>query len=967
MTKISEPTVLALLHFRWPRSILIGQQTLNFGAGETKYSKVLRTNLRNPWHFPNFLSFRLLTIEYRDESTLRYIYFIGSEQQLLDAKRAIDSVVESVIQNSISNQKKWIEAVERERSEIYQVSHYVRHSKAKGLALKWIDGFEECSRHNQYFHTHPMTSEEQRHSMEDIKTRLKQIRLFLTENDFNIVRERHNNEYINTYRLLEADFFKAVESSPLNEDQIKSVLVFDDVTLVIAPAGSGKSSCIVAKIGFAIKSGLFKDHEILALSYNTKAAESLQLRLSEKIGRAIGRTVNVSAKTFHGFGLSVLREKHGKNLPKVLKEEGNEENRLIKLTINSLLENDPEFQSAISTWMMLSAYESPEPAGSGENDLDECERRYERCCRDLIRAKREGRKFFEPMIPTLNESVYVRSLEERNIVNWLLLHDVEFEYEKPDWDGAKFLGLGKYESGKQKPYKPDFTYSGNRTNPQTGDIQKITVIHEHFALDENGRAPAWINSAEYERHAQSKREMFNTRWPFVSFFETQSYQAKSGTIFSILERSLRENGVEIGSQNPNIREKALSAFRESSEHEALLIDFVIRFKDSGLTKEEVDNKAELSVNSFRAKLFLQAAFRLSDAYQKRLEKESKIDFSDMIKNAIELLQSGEIKVPYRLILVDEFQDISRSRANLVKAALEQDSDESIAFCVGDDWQTINRFSGSDVSIFSESGQYFDRYSEQVFLRRTYRCSQPIADVSKGLVMGNSGQIDKDVIGPSPKVEYGIRVVEHGDNSIERTDTLIQELKRIVTQSKKIGLSKPLVYVLRRTRKDTTCPEGVDDDFLKSIARQFRGALEIESHTLHGSKGLEADYVIIPGLESGFRGFPDERPAEPLIDLVLPKLTDLVEEERRLFYVGLTRARHQAIVLASAVRPSQFLLELSEKFKDTGKVDWVCHDTQRVPCPKCNVGSLVKFVEGSSASFCTRRQFCGYIDRAVLNA
>ncbi|WP_018294672.1 UvrD-helicase domain-containing protein [Mariprofundus ferrooxydans] len=957
MINVSEPKLLAWLHLRWPRSITIGAQSVNLGASETSYINVLRTRLNTPWYFPGKLSLCRLNIEYRDGNTKKNISLVGYEQLLSEAKQKIEISIESDIQHKISIQKKWISIVEQERAQIYDQSRYLRHSKASGFASKWSEHFGKYSRLSQYCLNHPMSSDSQRLTIGRIQARLNQLQPYL--DDFSNIRKRHNDDYISRYQSLEADFFETVESSPLNENQIKSVLVFDDATLVVAPAGSGKSSCIVAKIGFAIKTGMFIDKEILALSYNKAAAKSLQSRLNNKLGQTLGRKVTVSAKTFHGFGLSILTQKYGKELPSVLKEDEGEEHRLIKLTINSLIDESHEFQSALSTWLMLSAYESPELTGSGENHIDECESRYERCCRELVRAKRDGRKFFEPMIPTLDENIYVRSLEERNIVNWLLLHSVKFDYERPDWDGARILGLGNFKNGKPKPYKPDFTYKGSRIDPVTGENQEITVFHEHFALDANGRAPAWMNGEIYEAYANGKREMFKKRGTLISFFETRSHDAKTGNIFSILERSLRKNGVSIGSQNHTIRQKALSAFRESSVHESLLIDFVLRFKDSGLTKTQVVNEAETSANPFRAKLFLKAAFGLYDAYQKRLRSEQKIDYADMIRDAITLLQNGEAKVPFRFILVDEFQDISRLRADLVKATLDQSSDESLVFCVGDDWQTINRFAGSDVSIFSKAGDYFGRFSEQVFLKHTYRCSQPIADVSKELVMKNSGQFDKDVIGQPSRLQYGIRVVEHGDSAADRTKALKQELDGIVTQSQKIGLSKATVYVLRRTQSDSTSPEGLDSGYMKSIKKHFSSALEIEFHSLHGSKGLEADYVIIPGLESGFRGFPDERPVEPLIELALPKLESLVEEERRLFYVGITRARHQAIVLASAARPSQFLLELKEIYNGSNNVDWVPHEIQRVPCPRCDIGSLVSYGEGSNVSYCTRRQSCGH--------
>ena len=128
-------------------------------------------------------------------------------------------------------------------------------------------------------------------------------------------------------------------------------------------------------------------------------------------------------------------------------------------------------------------------------------------------------------------------------------------------------------------------------------------------------------------------------------------------------------------------------------------------------------------------------------------------------------------------------------------------------------------------------------------------------------------------------------------------------------------------------------------------------------SIHGSKGLEADFVILAGLDSGFRGFPDERAVEPLMELVLPRLSDPNEEERRLMYVGLTRTRHQVTVLSNREAPSEYVLELDALRKRFEFIEWSGDEMTRVPCPKCKVGSLRATPSGGSLS-CTRTVRCG---------
>jgi|GEM_PF-5796212 len=130
-------------------------------------------------------------------------------------------------------------------------------------------------------------------------------------------------------------------------------------------------------------------------------------------------------------------------------------------------------------------------------------------------------------------------------------------------------------------------------------------------------------------------------------------------------------------------------------------------------------------------------------------------------------------------------------------------------------------------------------------------------------------------------------------------------------------------------------------------------------SLHGSKGLEADFVVLVGLDSGFRGFPDERPPEPLLDLVLPQLAHENEEERRLLYVGLTRARHQVVVLANGEAPSEYVLELAAMPEQDACIEWMDTGVQRVECPSCKIGSLLPYRFNEDRLDCSRSARCGY--------
>jgi DNA helicase-4 len=209
-------------------------------------------------------------------------------------------------------------------------------------------------------------------------------------------------------------------------------------------------------------------------------------------------------------------------------------------------------------------------------------------------------------------------------------------------------------------------------------------------------------------------------------------------------------------------------------------------------------------------------------------------------------------------------------------------------------------------------------------------------------------------------------VHHPDSAENRRQVLQEELEHMYALGRQLDIACPSVQILRRTKKDSTTTEGLTTAYLHTLKSQYAGRLSIEFNSLHAAKGSEADFVILPGLDSGFRGFPDDRPAEPLLDLVLPPLGDNVEEERRLLYVGLTRARHAVSMLTATSRPSEFVLELDNLRIQHQTVEWIEHEQARIPCPRCHRGSLVKAPK-SAFRICSKSNSCGYREKDQVRA
>ncbi|GGB32925.1 hypothetical protein GCM10011502_02510 [Oceanisphaera marina] len=283
-------------------------------------------------------------------------------------------------------------------------------------------------------------------------------------------------------------------------------------------------------------------------------------------------------------------------------------------------------------------------------------------------------------------------------------------------------------------------------------------------------------------------------------------------------------------------------------------------------------------------------------YQHTLAEQEHIDFDDMIEQATELVRQGRFVVPWRYILVDEFQDISAPRAALLQALRDAKPELSL-FCVGDDWQAIYRFSGADVTLTTRFADYFGA-SRITRLDKTFRFNNQIEQVASRFVQRNPEQLPKTLNTHSRSNSPCVHVLPVDSNS--QLDAISRLLGQIAAEQAEVS-----VYVLARFRFSLP-----DNAQLAAWHKRFP-TLKIAVQTLHGAKGKEADHVIMLGLCRGKYGFPPEQNATGLLDLLLPEVETFPHaEERRLFYVGLTRARQQVFLLADQQIPSPFVKELT---------------------------------------------------------
>ena len=315
-------------------------------------------------------------------------------------------------------------------------------------------------------------------------------------------------------------------------------------------------------------------------------------------------------------------------------------------------------------------------------------------------------------------------------------------------------------------------------------------------------------------------------------------------------------------------------------------------------------------------------------------KCNEIDFNDMIKKATQYLRAGKVRINCKYVLVDEFQDISQSRSRLLIALLDQNP-ECKLLCVGDDWQSIYRFAGSDLNIMVNFEEHFGT-TETMFLDETFRFNNKIADFSTKFIIKNPKQIPKKIKTHKHVKEPSVSVYYCYDQ--------LQTLRSILYKLNKEGGS---VFILGRYRNN------------EPDAKLEYSNLNIEYLTAHKSKGTQADYVVIIGLESGRMGFPCEITDDPVLDLVLSKQDSYPHsEERRLFYVAVTRAKKHVYLIADESSPSVFVKEITSEGYDVH-----CdsrEDRHFGSCPRCKTGNLI-LIKGHYGDFfsCSNYPYCTY--------
>lgn len=738
-----------------------------------------------------------------------------------------------------------------------------------------------------------------------------------------------NERYINQELKDNSDLFDDLDGKSLDSQQREAIVVDEDAVKVIAGAGSGKTFTIQGKVKYLTEKRDVDPSEILAISFSNASVDDLKERIAEPI----------DIKTFHKVGKDILTQYNQYSRP-----DTSALKRIIKRYLTKkALKNEDISKKLIE---FFSFYINVPPSDDDikyEGDLLDWQEGV-----DFSTLKR---RFKNKQRETLNNEI-VRSYEELYIANFLFIYGIKYTYEKIySYPNKNF----EREFNKFK----EFLFSFNEEIPDelkndiTKDLLNLTDIFEeyeikdylpdfylddyniyieHFGLNRNceNYLIGGKSSEEYVKEMEWKRKVHKKYG--TTLIETFSYYQSENRLLTRLAEKLQAQGVEFNEIDYREVYRILlenKTIKEWEDFIVLLKTFIELFKgnnyDETKFKEFYDHVGGLkdSFSKDRTIAFLKIVEEIYNDYEAYLLKIKKIDFNDMINKASDCIVKNGLDLPYKYIIVDEYQDTSFTRYNLLRNIC--DSIGAKIMVVGDDWQSIYSFSGCDVNIFTKFDNFFD-VCETRYIEKTYRNSQQLIDASSNFVMKNPDQTRKE-LKSSKSLKYPIKLVNF-DNDFDEILKFELIIKNIINQStfknKKILIlgrnNKDIFNLLKNFNVENEYGKrkfeilGDEDKlrrnkFVKIVYRESPD-VNIEYRTVHQSKGLECDNVILINLKNWKAGFPNKMVDDPVLNFVKRNGDSFsYAEERRLFYVALTRTKNNVYLLAPYFKSSVFVQEL----------------------------------------------------------
>ena len=712
---------------------------------------------------------------------------------------------------------------------------------------------------------------------------------FLTADDYY---RTHCTDYI---------FFKEYENEKINyvwswakehlnanpdTEQTKAIGAIEGHVKVVARAGSGKTTTLVTRALFLQQHCGVAPGEMLLLAFNRKAAEEMQKRLTSYLQSSIPHVM-----TFHALAYALV---HPEEILIDEPEGQQSQSRALQDVIDQYV-HDLNYYDQIRTLMMAHFRTDWERIISGGYDRNPEEMlRYRR---SLPRESLDGK--------------YVKSFGEKVIANFLFECDIKYRYERNFW----WNGVN---------YRPDFTIF-------TGDNRGVVI--EYFGLE---------GDSDYDAMSEEKRNYWRNKpnWRLIEFSPNDLGGKELVDFYILLKEKLEDYGIRCNQLSQEeiwyrIKDRAIDRFT------TVVKEFIQRCRKLSLSPEQLSEKINnLDHDSDVEQCFLNLAQVFYESYLKRLQATGEEDFDGIMQKAAEIVVagttefrrssgSGDLK-RIRYVLIDEYQDFSELFHRLVGAIREQNP-RAHFFCVGDDWQAINGFAGSDLRFFQDFEQFFED-SRKLPVATNYRSARAIVDVGNALMKGQGtparshkkmpGKVtiaDLSTFEPTPQEEEE----NSGDNLtpavLRLVNKAINDDKNVVLLSRKNSLPWYVNYRDQRDQRNPLVESGIDR-FLGSLRARLPDELaeKVTISTVHKYKGLEKYVVLV--LDAVPRCYPLIHPNLIFTRVFGDSIERVVAEERRLFYVALTRAVEDLFILTEKDSFSPFLEDLERNIK-LSRLEW----------------------------------------------
>ena len=740
---------------------------------------------------------------------------------------------------------------------------------------------------------------------------------FSTAMSDTVSHKKANNEHFIESELSRCTkYFDTVLSYPLDAQQREAIVSLEDNVLVISSAGSGKTMTTVGKVRYLVDIQHVKAEKILLITFTRKAAESLSERLGER---------KLKCRTFHKLALEIISEATGEK-PTITPQDFSVQ------VYHKLLEENPDFKAAIADYIIQSRY-------SMRDQFDY------HTMQDYVqdRQKHGIQAYYKDMD---GKPVFCKSEEESRICDFLGSRGIKFRYEE------------KYEfntvDAEFRQYCPDFSIY---IDGPEGQVKRVYL--EHFAINEEGRTPPWFSEEEKVKYRQGiywKRDLHRQHGTIL--IETSSAGFHRGDVF----RNLAGQLLELGAVFSKVTSQSVSRELQRQEENILgmltSFNFLLKSRDKRI--DDVRRQVSLSQDAVTINDIVAPFVEL---YRTMEEENNEIDFTDAINRATYLCNNG-YRPDYDYILVDEFQDISMDRYRFLQA-LRRKEPLTKLFCVGDDWQSIYRFAGSDMALFKQFEKFFG-YTKKCLMETTYRFGEPAIADSSRFILANPEQAVKSVhsFRDDSETKLDFLPTDGREGVVETVKHLVDQIPedRAVLLLGRYGFD---VNIFKNT--ELMVHDGRDRVYVTYGLRQMNFM------TVHQSKGLECDYIILLNCNGGAIGFPSQISDSPILKYVLSEPDAYAfSEERRVFYVGITRAKKHTWVLYDKKNPSPFVKEFVKMPESESNPNAGIPESEL--CPKCHCGRIRIVKKGVAVNgnpfttyACTNERFgCDYLETKFVN-